>query len=67
MADQAQPQPSPEQQNQPSFQIEKVYVKDLSLEIPHAPQVFVERRSRSLKSRSRPARRSSPRAITNAR
>jgi preprotein translocase subunit SecB len=30
------------QQNQPSFQIEKVYVKDLSLEIPNAPQVFVE-------------------------
>jgi len=42
MADQAQPQPSSEQQNQPSFQIEKVYVKDLSLEIPHAPQVFVQ-------------------------
>jgi preprotein translocase subunit SecB len=42
MADPAQPQPSPEQQNQPSFQIEKVYVKDLSLEIPHAPQVFVQ-------------------------
>ena len=42
MADEAQPQPSSEQQNQPSFQIEKVYVKDLSLEIPHAPQVFVQ-------------------------
>src|ERR1051325_1695774 len=41
MADPAQPQPSSEQ-NQPSFQIEKVYVKDLSLEIPHAPQVFVQ-------------------------
>jgi preprotein translocase subunit SecB len=27
---------------QPSFQIEKVYVKDLSLEIPGAPQVFLE-------------------------
>jgi preprotein translocase subunit SecB len=25
-----------------SFQIEKIYVKDLSLEIPHAPQVFAE-------------------------
>lgn len=25
-----------------TFQIEKVYVKDLSLEIPHAPQVFTE-------------------------
>jgi len=42
MADPAQPQPSSEQQDQPSFQIEKVYVKDLSLEIPHAPQVFVQ-------------------------
>ena len=27
----------------PVFQIEKVYVKDLSLEIPNAPQVFLER------------------------
>ncbi len=31
-----------EEQQQPSFQIEKVYVKDVSLEIPNAPQVFVE-------------------------
>jgi preprotein translocase subunit SecB len=28
--------------NQPTFQIEKIYVKDLSLEIPHAPQVFMQ-------------------------
>lgn len=28
--------------NQPVFSIEKVYVKDLSLEIPNAPQVFLE-------------------------
>lgn len=28
---------------QPLFNIEKLYVKDLSLEIPHAPQVFLER------------------------
>lgn len=27
---------------QPSFQIEKLYVKDLSLEVPNAPQVFVQ-------------------------
>ena len=27
---------------QPVFQIEKLYVKDLSLEIPNAPQVFVQ-------------------------
>jgi preprotein translocase subunit SecB len=25
---------------QPAFQIEKIYVKDLSLELPNAPQVF---------------------------
>ena len=25
------------------FNIEKLYVKDLSLEIPHAPEVFLER------------------------
>jgi preprotein translocase subunit SecB len=31
-----------QQQQQPSFQIEKIYVKDLSLEIPNAPQVFVQ-------------------------
>jgi preprotein translocase subunit SecB len=29
-------------QQGPTFQIEKVYVKDLSLEIPNAPQVFTE-------------------------
>jgi len=29
-------------QPQATFQIEKVYVKDLSLEIPHAPKVFME-------------------------
>ena len=28
---------------QPVFSIEKIYVKDLSLEIPHAPQVFLGR------------------------
>ncbi len=31
------------QQQQPSFNIEKLYVKDLSLEIPHAPGIFLER------------------------
>src|SRR2546423_12907257 len=33
----------PQQNNQPAFSIEKVYVKDLSLEIPNAPAVFLER------------------------
>jgi preprotein translocase subunit SecB len=31
-----------QQQPQATFQIEKIYVKDLSLEIPHAPKVFGE-------------------------
>jgi preprotein translocase subunit SecB len=31
--------------NQPVFNIEKIYVKDLSLEIPHSPQIFLERES----------------------
>ncbi len=30
-------------QQQPVFNIEKIYVKDLSLEIPHAPGIFLER------------------------
>ena len=30
-----------EPQQQPIFGIEKLYVKDLSLEIPHAPEVFL--------------------------
>lgn len=34
---------SPEQApQQPAFQIEKLYVKDLSLEVPNAPQVFMQ-------------------------
>jgi preprotein translocase subunit SecB len=32
----------PQQETQPAFQIQKVYVKDLSLEIPNAPQIFTE-------------------------
>ncbi|TXT24544.1 MAG: preprotein translocase subunit SecB [Gallionellaceae bacterium] len=28
---------------QPQFNIQKVYVKDVSLEIPHAPGIFLER------------------------
>ena len=43
MTDAAQPGGQvPQEQQAPSFQIEKIYVKDLSLEIPHAPQVFAE-------------------------
>jgi len=33
---------------QPSFQIEKLYVKDLSLELPNAPQVFLQSESPQL-------------------
>lgn len=32
----------PQQQQPATFQIEKIYVKDLSLEIPHAPAIFTE-------------------------
>lgn len=32
-----------EQQDPPVFTIEKLYVKDLSLEVPNAPQCFLER------------------------
>lgn len=35
-------QPAINPQEPATFQIEKVYVKDLSLEIPNAPQVFTE-------------------------
>lgn len=34
-----------EEQKQPVFGIEKVYVKDISLEIPNAPQIFLEQGS----------------------
>lgn len=27
---------------QPAFQIEKIYIKDISLEIPNAPQIFMQ-------------------------
>lgn len=32
-----------QQANMPVFNIEKIYVKDLSLEVPNAPAVFLER------------------------
>ena len=34
---------APTEQAQPTFNIEKLYVKDLSLEVPHAPSIFLER------------------------
>ena len=36
-------QENSEQDQQPAFGIEKIYVKDLSLEIPNAPQIFIQR------------------------
>lgn len=33
------------EQEAPSFSIEKLYVKDLSLEVPNAPEIFLERES----------------------
>ena len=32
-----------EENDQPIFSIEKIYVKDLSLEVPNAPQIFLDR------------------------
>lgn len=32
-----------EQDNQPAFSIEKLFVKDLSLEVPNAPRIYLER------------------------
>lgn len=32
-----------EANNQPTFSIEKLFVKDLSLEVPNAPKVYLER------------------------
>lgn len=37
-----------EEQQQPLFGIEKIYVKDASLEIPNAPQIFLEGGSPSI-------------------
>jgi len=31
------------EQAQPTFNIEKLYIKDLSLEVPHAPNIYLER------------------------
>jgi len=42
MSEQQQPQQQPPD-DQPSFGVEKIYIKDLSLELPNAPQVFFER------------------------
>src|SRR5919206_4561973 len=38
-----QPESQPQADQQPLFGIEKIYLKDMSLELPNAPQVFFER------------------------
>lgn len=35
-------------EEQPVFSIEKIYVKDLSIEVPNAPQIFLERETPSI-------------------
>ncbi|MGF6147993.1 Protein-export protein secB [Kingella potus] len=46
MSEQENKQENSKQDNQaeaqPVFSVEKIYVKDLSLEVPHAPQIFLE-------------------------
>ena len=37
-----------DQQEQPHFSIEKLYVKDLSLEVPNAPAIFLEQEGPSI-------------------
>jgi len=37
-----QPDDAAQAPQQPSFQVEKLYVKDLSLEVPNAPEVFMQ-------------------------
>ena len=32
-----------EQDEQPVFGIEKLYIKDLSIEVSHAPEIYLER------------------------
>jgi preprotein translocase subunit SecB len=45
MSEQPQPQAQPQEAaaDQPLFGIEKLYIKDMSLELPNAPEVFFER------------------------
>ena len=36
------------EEQKPVFTIEKIYVRDLSLEVPHAPGIFLERETPQL-------------------
>lgn len=49
MAEENQAAQKPDNEDkQPGFGIEKIYVKDLSLEIPNAPQIFTQRETPQL-------------------
>lgn len=49
MAEENQAEQKPDSEDkQPAFGIEKIYVKDLSLEIPSAPQIFTQRETPQL-------------------
>lgn len=48
MAEDNQAAQNQDQEKQPGFGIEKIYVKDLSLEIPNAPQIFIQREAPQL-------------------
>ena len=43
MSEQQQAQNAQQAPDQPLFGVEKIYLKDMSLELPNAPQVFFER------------------------
>lgn len=43
MSEQDAQQQDAQQQDTPVFNIEKIYVKDLSVEVPNAPRIFLER------------------------
>lgn len=49
MADQT-PAPQAADDNQPAVTYEKIYVKDMSLEIPHAPQIFLDQEPPALET-----------------
>ncbi|TEA78338.1 protein-export chaperone SecB [Allopusillimonas ginsengisoli] len=42
MADEQKTNAQEQQQNAPSFSLQRTYIKDLSLEMPNAPQIFLE-------------------------
>ena len=46
-----------QQDPQPVFTIEKIYVKDLCIEVPNTPQVFLERDTPRVKRKRRSFRR----------